>query len=71
FTILVYYSIANLAALRMSRGAKLVPDAVPLFGLLACVTLAMALSATTIVTGITVLLAGFVFRGTLRAIARA
>ena len=71
FTILVYYGIANLAALRMPRGAKLVPDAVPLVGLLACVTLAMALSATTIATGIAVLLAGFVFRGTLRAIARA
>jgi APA family basic amino acid/polyamine antiporter len=70
FTILVYYGIANVAAFRMSRAAKLVPDVVPVIGLVACVTLALSLSVTTITTGVAVLLAGFVLRALLRATAR-
>ena len=69
FTILVYYGIANTAALRMPREAKWIPDVVPVIGLLACVTLATALSTATITTGVAVLLAGFAFRWALRAIA--
>lgn len=71
FTILVYYGIANVAALRMPHNAKLVPDSVPVIGLLACVTLALALSVTTIATGAGVLLAGFCLRAVQRAAARA
>jgi hypothetical protein len=54
----------------MSREAKLVPDVVPVIGLVACVTLALSLSVTTITTGVAVLLAGFVLRALLRATAR-
>jgi APA family basic amino acid/polyamine antiporter len=62
FTILVYYGIANLAALRMPESAKLFGDAVPRFGVAACALLALALPAATILTGISVLASGFLFR---------
>ena len=62
FTILVYYGIANWAALRMSRDSKLFPDLVPIVGCIACVLLALSLSLTTVVTGIVVLLGGVVAR---------
>jgi APA family basic amino acid/polyamine antiporter len=62
FTILVYYGIANLAALRMPVEGKLYPDMVPLVGLVACVVLAVSLSPAVVLTGIAVLAAGFVVR---------
>jgi basic amino acid/polyamine antiporter, APA family len=66
FTILVYYGIANVAALRMPASAKLFHDAVPATGLLACVVLAFSLSATTVATGLLVLVAGVLGRLLLR-----
>jgi len=66
FTILVYYSITNLAALRMPPAAKLYPDAVPITGLIACPLLALSLDPTTIATGAAVLAAGFVVRWLVR-----
>lgn len=66
FTILVYYGIANLAALRMPREAKLFPDVVPAFGLAACALLAFSLSLETILTGAGVLAIGLAGRGLLR-----
>jgi len=62
FTILVYYGIANLAALRMPRRAKLYPDVVPVVGLAACALLAGSLAPRTIATGIALLAAGFAAR---------
>jgi APA family basic amino acid/polyamine antiporter len=62
FTILVYYGIANLAALRMSRDTKLYPDAVPIVGLVGCAVLALALPRGVIAAGVTTLAAGFVVR---------
>lgn len=62
FTILVYYSIANLAALRMPPTAKLYPDAVPITGLITCPLLALSLDPATIATGTAVLAAGFAVR---------
>jgi len=62
FAILVYYGIANLAALRMPAGAKLYSDAVPLFGLAVCALLLFALPIATTVNGIALLMAGIVFR---------
>lgn len=63
FTILVYYGIANLAALRMPPDRKLYPDAVPITGLVACMLLAMSLSLVTILTGLGVLVVGLGVRG--------
>jgi APA family basic amino acid/polyamine antiporter len=59
FTILVYYGIANMAALRMPREAKRYSDAVPIVGLTACALLAVSLSPSTIGTGVAILVAGF------------
>src|SRR5690606_2984605 len=62
FTILLYYGIANLAALRMPREAKLFGDAVPTFGLAACALLAFSLSPRIILTGLAILAVGFLLR---------
>ena len=66
FAILVYYAIANLAALRMPAPAKLYPDAVPWVGLVSCVILAFSLSPRVILTGIAILAAGLALRLLLR-----
>ena len=70
FAILLYYAIANLAALRMPREAKLYPDAVPAVGLVACLALAAALPLRTAAVGVAVLAAGFAARAVVRALAR-
>jgi APA family basic amino acid/polyamine antiporter len=70
FAILVYYGIANLAALRMPREAKLFPDAVPAFGLVACAALAASLPPRTILVGSATLAAGFLVRAAVRGLAR-
>jgi APA family basic amino acid/polyamine antiporter len=66
FTILIYYGIANLAALRMPREAKLFSDAVPVFGLVACSLLALALAPRTILVGLVTLAVGFLLRALLQ-----
>jgi basic amino acid/polyamine antiporter, APA family len=68
FTILAYYWIANLAALRMPRSAKLFPDAVPLVGLVACTVLAVSLRPATMLTGLVVLAVGFAVRWGVRGV---
>jgi basic amino acid/polyamine antiporter, APA family len=67
FTILVYYWIANLAALRMPREAKLYPDAVPALGLVACTVLGLSLALPVVAAGVLVLGAGFLLRWLLRS----
>lgn len=66
FAILVYYGIANLAALRMPREAKLYPDAVPVVGLAACALLTLSLPVRTVAVGLGVLAAGMLLRAVLR-----
>jgi APA family basic amino acid/polyamine antiporter len=66
FTILVYYGIANVAALRMPAAAKLYPNAVPVAGAAACMLLALSLAPAVMVTGVIVLLTGVVMRVVLR-----
>jgi APA family basic amino acid/polyamine antiporter len=62
FTILLYYSVANLAALRMKPENKLLPDRVALAGLASCLLLAATLRPSTIASGLGLLAAGFAFR---------
>jgi APA family basic amino acid/polyamine antiporter len=62
FTILVYYAVANLAALRMPRAAKLYPDLVPTLGLVACGLLAFSLPARAVGTGLMLVAAGALYR---------
>lgn len=70
FAILVYYGIANFAALRMPPSARLYSTAVPVTGLAACSVLALSLPPATIATGILVLAAGFGGRAILRGRSR-
>jgi basic amino acid/polyamine antiporter, APA family len=62
FTILLYYSIANLAALRMADEDKLFPDWVPVLGLISCLLLAFTLRPTIIAGGLVLLAVGFTWR---------
>jgi APA family basic amino acid/polyamine antiporter len=71
FTILIYYGIANIAALRLRGEARLYPAAVPVIGLVACAVLAAALPSETILTGGAVLATGIAVRFLVRGIARA
>jgi APA family basic amino acid/polyamine antiporter len=66
FTILLYYSIANVAALRMDRADKLFPDWIAGLGLGCCLLLAFSLRPATILSGFTVLAAGFLARAVCR-----
>jgi APA family basic amino acid/polyamine antiporter len=71
FTILVYYAIANVAALRMPSETKLFNDAIPLVGLVACGLLAMSLTSTVILTGLSILGIGLIFRFVFKRVAAA
>lgn len=62
FTILIYYGIANLAALKMPEDAKRYPDMIPLAGLVGCVVLAGSLDIQTVAAGAGTLTAGFIVR---------
>jgi APA family basic amino acid/polyamine antiporter len=62
FTILIYYGIANLAALRMPRKAKLYPYFVAVIGFATCALLAVSLSNGIILTGCVVLAVGVMLR---------
>jgi basic amino acid/polyamine antiporter, APA family len=68
FTILVYYGIANLAALRMPKKAKLFFDAVPIVGLVSCAALAASLPAAVVAAGVAVLTVGVALRIGVRAL---
>jgi APA family basic amino acid/polyamine antiporter len=69
FAILLYYAIANLAALRLPREHRLYRPAVPAVGLAACAILAASLEPRTMLTGAAVLAAGFAVRALGRALA--
>lgn len=62
FTILLYYSITNLAAIRMRSDQKLFPDWIPVLGLIACLSLAVSLERGSILAGLTLLVLGFRIR---------
>jgi len=67
FTILLYYGITNVAALRMPRSDRLFPDWVAVLGLLFCAGLALSLELATIAGGVGLLAAGFFVRVLARA----
>lgn len=59
FTILLYYSITNLAALRMRSEQKLFPDWIPVLGFIACLIMAVSLDQRSILAGLVLLVLGF------------
>jgi APA family basic amino acid/polyamine antiporter len=70
FTILLYYGITNVAALRMAPEDRLFPRVIPIIGLITCLLLAVSLPPRTIALGIALLAAGFALRWLLRRIIR-
>lgn len=62
FAILLYYAVANLAALRLTGEQKRFPRIVAYIGLVSCLLLAASLPIAVIATGSLILAVGFVFR---------
>ncbi|MGW6743343.1 APC family permease [Streptomyces sp. NPDC055025] len=60
FGVLVYYAVANAAALTLTRAEKRPPRAVPVLGLVGCLLLAFALPLSSVVSGAAVLAVGAV-----------
>jgi APA family basic amino acid/polyamine antiporter len=68
FTILLYYGITNIAALRMPVEDRRFPAWVSWCGLIFCIAMAAALSAPVVVSGLAVLALGVIGRLTAKAI---
>jgi APA family basic amino acid/polyamine antiporter len=62
FGVLVYYAVANLAALRQPREQRRWPRALQVLGLVGCLTLVAALPLGAVVAGVLVLAVGIVGR---------
>lgn len=62
FTIQLYYSITNIAAYVQPRDERRFGLAVPILGLLGCLLMAFSLDAEVILSGISLLLLGFITR---------
>ena len=62
FTILLYYLIANIAALKLSPKEKIYPRWVAWLGIVCCAALALSLQTRVIVYGLLLLAAGLVLR---------
>jgi basic amino acid/polyamine antiporter, APA family len=62
FSILLYYGIANLAAIKMDPKDRLFPGWVPVLGLISCMILAFTLPIEIILSGFGLLGLGFVWR---------
>lgn len=68
FTILLYYSITNLAALKQPAHERRYGRVVPVLGLIGCLLMAISLNPDVIISGISVLLVGFLLRFVLHKI---
>lgn len=62
FTILLYYAIANLSALRLSPAERLYSPVIPVIGFCCCVGLACTLPLQSVLSGIGVLSIGVLYR---------
>ncbi|MDX1365430.1 MAG: amino acid permease [Arenibacter latericius] len=68
FTILLYYSITNIAAIRQPLKERLYGKFIPIFGLLGCLIMSVSLPINVIVSGVGVLLIGFLTRFLVRKV---
>lgn len=62
FTILLYYSITNLAALKQPRKERLYGRIIPVCGLVGCLIMSVSLPLNVILSGIGLLAVGFLIR---------
>lgn len=67
FTVLIYYGITNLAALRLPPQHRRYPRAFSWIGLAACAGLALSVDVRSMIIGSSILLAGFVWYAAVRA----
>lgn len=70
FGVLLYYAVANLAALTQRSEHRLFPRALQFVGLIGCALLVAALPGSTLVAGLGLVAAGFVYRGIVLALRR-
>ena len=70
FTILVYYAVTNVAALRLPAARRLYPRGLAMLGLASCVLFALALKAAAVAGGLALLAAGFALRAVVRRAGR-
>ena len=68
FAVLVYYSLTNLAALRLSKDERLYPAWISALGLVACGFLAFWVDREVWLTGLGVLVGGLVLRPIIRSV---
>ncbi len=62
FTILVYYSITNVAALQQPKSQQLYTKLIPILGLIGCLAMAISLPLSVITSGISLLLSGWLIK---------
>lgn len=62
FTILLYYSITNIAALKQPRKEQIYGRFIPVLGLIGCLVMSVSLPFNVIITGVGLLLAGLIIR---------
>ena len=62
FTILLYYSITNIAALKQPRNEQIYGKIIPVLGLTGCVLMSVSLPLNVIITGVGLLVVGFLLR---------
>lgn len=62
FSILLYYSITNIAAFKQPKSERLYSRWIPAFGLIGCITMSLALPLHVIASGVGLLLIGFMVR---------
>lgn len=62
FTILLYYSITNIAALKQPRKEQIYGRVIPICGLIGCLIMSISLPFNVIISGIGLLIMGFIVR---------
>lgn len=62
FTILLYYSITNISALRQPKKEQIYGRVIPVLGLMGCLIMSVSLPLNVIASGIGLLIAGFMIR---------
>ena len=62
FAILLYYSIANISAIKLKEGKKLFPTWISWAGLISCLVMAVTMDLGIIASGIFILIIGFILR---------
>ena len=68
FTILLYYSITNIAAIRQPEEDRMYSKIIPILGLIGCLAMSISLPLNVIISGCGLLIVGFVLKFVIRKI---